>query len=79
MRFFLITILLSFFSITSALSDTYVNGYTKNNGTYVAPHYRSKSNNTKSDDWSQRGNTNPYTGKSGTSDCGYSCSNKRKY
>ena len=51
----------------------------KNNGTYVAPHYRSNSNNTKSDNWSQRGNTNPYTGKRGTSDCGYNCSNQRRY
>ena len=79
MKTIIIGILLSILSIPSAFSDSYVRGYTKSNGTYVAPHYRSNSNNTKSDNWSQRGNTNPYTGKSGTSNCGYNCNNKSRY
>jgi len=70
MKIILIGILLSILSIPSAFSDSYVRGYAKNIGTYLAPHYRSKSNNAKSDNWSQIGNTNPYTGKSGTSNCG---------
>ena len=49
-----------------ALADTYVNGYFRSNGTYVAPHYRSSPNSTTRDNWSTYGNTNPYTGKSGT-------------
>lgn len=55
--------------------DVYVNGYTRNDGTYVSGHYRSAPNHTKSDNWSQVGNVNPYTGKAGTLDCGSNCSN----
>lgn len=49
-----------------AQADTYVNGYYRKNGTYVQPHYRSDSNDTKADNWSTKGNVNPYTGKTGT-------------
>lgn len=45
---------------------TYVKGYNRKDGTYVAPHYRTKANGTKNDNWSTRGNINPYTGKAGT-------------
>lgn len=44
----------------------HVNGYTRKDGTYVAPHYRSAPNSTKADNWSTKGNVNPYTGKPGT-------------
>lgn len=44
----------------------YVNGYYKNNGTYVSPHHRSRPNNSVYDNYSTRGNTNPYTGRAGT-------------
>ena len=50
----------------SAKADTYVNGYYRKNGTYVAPHYRSDANGTKRDNWSTAGNVNPYTGQAGT-------------
>lgn len=43
-----------------------VKGYTKSNGTYVAPHRQTNSNNTQRDNWSSKGNTNPDTGKAGT-------------
>lgn len=49
-----------------AFSDVHVRGYYRKNGTYVAPHYRSSPNQTKSDNWSTKGNINPYTGKPGT-------------
>jgi hypothetical protein len=62
----LITLALLAISFTASINaDTYVKGYTRSNGTYVAPHYRSDSNSTRSDNWSTRGNTNPYTGKKG--------------
>ncbi len=48
--------------------STHVRGYTKKNGTYVQPHRRTSPNNTKLDKYSTKGNTNPYTGKSGTVD-----------
>ena len=44
---------------------TRVRGYTTKRGTYVAPHYRSNSNSRKYDNYSSRGNYNPYTGKKG--------------
>lgn len=50
----------------SAFSQTYVNGYVKKDGTYVAPHYRSAPNSTTNDNWSTKGNVNPYTGTPGT-------------
>jgi hypothetical protein len=46
--------------------DSYVSGYYPNNGTYVQGHYRSCANSTTSDNWTTRGNTNPYTGEAGT-------------
>ena len=48
------------------LADTYVNGYTRNNGTYVAPHMRSSPDNSYNNNWSTSPNTNPYTGRQGT-------------
>lgn len=47
-------------------NSTYVNGYTKSNGTQVQGHYRSSRNNTNHDNWSTTGNTNVYTGTSGS-------------
>ena len=49
-----------------AQGHTYVHGYTRSNGTYVQPHYRTSPNNTRNDNWSTIGNVNPYTGVEGT-------------
>ncbi|MGF6412374.1 hypothetical protein OKW37_004044 [Paraburkholderia sp. MM5482-R2] len=46
----------------------YVSGYTRSNGTYVAGHHQTNPNGTKYDNWSSKGNVNPYTGKEGTVD-----------
>jgi len=43
-----------------------VKGYTRSDGTYVAPHYRSSPNSTTTDNYSTKGNVNPYTGEVGT-------------
>lgn len=53
------------FTLSPLLVDAavYVNGYTKKNGTYVKPHYRSDPDGIKSNNYSYPGNTNPYTGK----------------
>ena len=51
---------------SSAFAQTYVNGYTRSNGTYVQGHYRSSPNYTRRDNYSYYGNVNPYTGKRGT-------------
>lgn len=41
-------------------------GYTRKDGTYVAPSHATNPNVSKADNWSQKGNVNPYTGKEGT-------------
>lgn len=46
--------------------DVYVRGYTRKDGTYVAPHHRSAPDGDTSNNWSTRGNVNPYTGQPGT-------------
>ncbi|MBQ8706989.1 MAG: hypothetical protein IJ523_02740 [Succinivibrionaceae bacterium] len=43
-----------------------VRGYYRSNGTYVAPHHRSGRDGYHNNNWSVRGNTNPYTGRAGT-------------
>jgi len=40
----------------------------KRDGTYVAPSRATNPNSTKIDNWSTKGNFNPYTGKLGTKD-----------
>jgi len=57
---FLFTATLSF-----AQSTVYVSGHTKSNGTYVQPHYRTTPNKTVRDNYSTKGNINPYTGNLG--------------
>jgi hypothetical protein len=51
---------------SKSTSDVHVNGYTKKNGTVVQPYYRSHENRTQRDNFSTKGNVNPYTGKVGT-------------
>lgn len=43
-----------------------VRGHTTKNGTYVKPTRATNPNHTKRDNYSQKGNVNPYTGKQGT-------------
>lgn len=63
---------LSFIACASFLSaQTYVQPYTKSDGTYVPGHYRSTKDNTYKNNWSTKGNTNPYTGVSGTKNSTY--------
>lgn len=41
-------------------------GYVTKNGTYVAPSYATNPNATTVDNYSTKGNVNPYTGQAGT-------------
>jgi hypothetical protein len=50
---------------TGALADHYVRGYTRSNGTYVAPHMQSNPDQYRFNNYSSQGNTNPYTGQAG--------------
>ncbi len=44
----------------------HVNGYTRSNGNYVQGYERSSPNSTVQDNYSYKGNSNPYTGQQGT-------------
>ena len=43
-----------------------VRSYTRRNGTYVQSHRRTNADRTQRNNWSTKGNINPYTGKKGT-------------
>ena len=67
MKKLLALIAIVFMSIVSfAQGYTYVNGYTRSNGTYVQPYHRSSPDSTKLNNFSTQGNTNPYTNQPGT-------------
>lgn len=51
-----------------ATTDVHVHGYTKQDGTYVQPHERSAPDDSKSNNYSTKGNVNPHTGQTGTKD-----------
>ena len=53
-------------SSQSFARGSHVSGHYRSNGTYVQPYQRSESNSTKLDNFSTKGNINPYTGKKGT-------------
>ncbi|OGE80453.1 MAG: hypothetical protein A2660_03215 [Candidatus Doudnabacteria bacterium RIFCSPHIGHO2_01_FULL_45_18] len=53
-------------SLSFAEAKVKVKGYTKQSGTYVQPYIRTSPNKTKLDNYSTKGNINPYTGKKGT-------------
>lgn len=52
------------FSVVEA-NAARTNGYYRSNGTYVQPYYRTSPNSSRFDNYSTKGNYNPYTGKSG--------------
>jgi hypothetical protein len=63
MRIFIGTLLLA--SSLGVSADQWLNGYTRQNGTYVNPYVRSNPNGTGFDNYSTKENTNPYTGERG--------------
>lgn len=50
----------------TAMAGEYVKGYTKRDGTYVQGYYRSSPDSSYNNNYSTRGNINPYSGQSGT-------------
>jgi hypothetical protein len=56
----------SYKSYSSTPKEHNVSGYTRNDGTYVAPHARSNRDGARNNNWTTQGNTNPHTGKDGT-------------
>ena len=52
-------------SSTVNYNSTFVDSYTRNDGTFVQSHYKSMPNDTNWDNYSTKGNTNPFTGSTG--------------
>lgn len=67
-----ILLLLLLFLPIVVSAQKYVKGYYRKDGTYVQGYYRSERNNTNCDNWSTKGNINPYTGNKGTKATDYS-------
>lgn len=45
--------------------DVYVQGHTRSDGTYVAPHHRSSPDSNQYNNYGSQGNYSPYTGQQG--------------
>lgn len=63
LRLLLVICALSFSGLVFA---DYTRGYIKKNGTYVQPHHKTHPDQYRYNNYSAKGNINPYTGKSGT-------------
>jgi hypothetical protein len=61
-----VTILALIVVAGTASAQVSVKGHVTKDGTYVAPHERTAPNKTIDDNYSTKGNINPYTGKEGT-------------
>ena len=66
MKSLFVTYVLLFALTGVACADDYVNGYYKNNGTYVQPYTRSAPDNSYNNNYNVQGNYNPSTGQQGT-------------
>lgn len=66
MRFTLILGLLAALITPAMAGDVTVRGYTRSDGTYVAPYHRTSPDSTINNNYSTRPNINPYTGQEGT-------------
>ena len=53
-------------SMGLALAQVHVDGHYRRDGTYVQPHYRTAPDGNPGNNWSTKGNVNPYTGERGT-------------
>lgn len=58
-------VLLAGCGFASAQGYHYNDGYTSKSGAYVPGHYQTNPNGTTSDNWSTKGNQNPFTGQPG--------------
>lgn len=66
MKFKILLSAILFITSSTAFCDVYVNGYHRSDGTYVQSHHRSDPDGDASNNWSTKGNRNPYTGAYGT-------------
>ena len=73
------TISILFSAPASAYSYKVNSYYKKSSGTYVQSYYRTSPNTTRYDNYSTKGNYNPYTGKKGYTSSYKSYTSYRKY
>lgn len=59
---------LSLVSLSASAQDILHRGYETPSGSYVEPHYQTRPDSDPFNNYSTRGNTNPYTGREGTVD-----------
>lgn len=68
-RMLTVIALCSFLWVSQAYAETVrVRPYMRQDGTIVSPHMRTAPNSSRDDNFSTKGNINPYTGKQGTVD-----------
>ena len=60
-----VSLIVALLNVSPTFAASRIKSYTKKNGTYVQPSYRTAPNKTKLDNYSTKGNYNPYTGKKG--------------
>jgi hypothetical protein len=75
----IITIMLFSTAKIASAQDVYVNGYTRNDGTYVQPHHRTSPDNSTYNNYSSDGNSNPYTGNIGSRSPSYNDNSSSGY
>ncbi len=74
MKRIILTVVTVLAFVSTVMADERVRGYWKDTNrdgvkdTYVQPYYRSERNNSVEDNYSTKGNVNPYTWKKGTKD-----------
>lgn len=66
MKHLFLTILLASTIWLPVKADDYVDGYLSDDGTYVNGYYRTEADSSLYNNYSTRGNVNPYTGQAGT-------------
>ncbi len=54
------------FTVSAFAADTYVQGYYKRDGTYIAPHHQATRDDKLYNNYSSQDQINPYTGTYGT-------------
>ena len=63
---YILFLLIASASLCLAQGYHYVSGYISSNGVFVPGHYETNPNGNPYDNWSTRGNYNPFTGQPGT-------------
>ena len=69
MKKLIISAILLVLSVVSAQADVWVNGYFNSYGSWVPGYYRTSPDSSFSNNYSSRGNINPYTGQRGYKRC----------